>query len=251
MHTSGLPNWWGRLPPEAPEDFMSSGRAHYWLAKMDQVFLFDPGTYRDYSNSGYLLLGEIIERVTQSRFEDALSNLVLSRFGALTSTMEDPRKPRGDYAKGYELNNNTLVETGYEPMPFAAGGLRSSVNDMQSFSDALFGGILIKRSSLRRMVAHAKLKDGRPVEDGLYVAPGAPPPQSFDDTQELGYGLGVNTWVQSGERFYSHAGLISGFGSYWIHSPRTKTSAIILANTHGGTNPLHEDLRAGLRAIPS
>ena len=249
-HTSGLPNWWGRLPPEAPDEFMSSGQAHIWLAKMDPVFLFEPGTYRDYSNSGYLLLGEIIERVTGSSFEAALSKLVLSRFGALTTTLENPRKPLAGFAKGYQNNNGHLVETGFEPMPFAAGGLRSSVNDLQSFSDALFSGRLLKAESLRSMLAHAQLKDGRPVEDGLYVVPGATPPQSFADTQELGYGLGVNTWVQSGERFYSHAGLISGFGGYWIHAPRTKTSAIILANTQGGTNSLHEDLRTGLRGLP-
>ncbi len=248
-HTAGIPNWWGRMPSHAPAEFMSSGKAHYWLAQMDQVSLFKPGTFRDYSNSGYLLLGEIIEQVTGLSFEDALKDLVLSRFGALTTEMENPHDPKPGWAKGYINQNGKLSEANFEPMPFAAGGLRSSVNDLQSFSDALFTGRILSDESRRAMFAHAKLDDGRRVEDGLYVAPGAEPPQIFEDTQELGYGLGVNTWVQSGERFYSHAGLISGFGSYWIHAPRTGISAVILANTQGETNPVHEPLRMGLRNI--
>ena len=248
-HTAGIPNWWGRLPADAPDEFMSSGEAHLWLARMDQISLFEPGTFRDYSNSGYLLLGEIIERVTGLPFQAALEELVLSRFGALTTEMENPHTPKQGWAKGYENQNGRLIETGFEPMPFAAGGLRSSLNDLQSFSDALFTGQLLKKESLDMMLAHAKLEDGRPVEDGLYIAPGAEPPQVFEDTTELGYGLGVNTWVQSGERFYSHAGLISGFGSYWIHAPRTGISAVILTNTQGGTSPAHESVRSALRRI--
>ena len=60
---------------------------------------------------------------------------------------------------------------------------------------------------------------------------------------EFGYGLGINTWVQSGERFYSHSGLIDGFSAYLIHAPRTLTSVAVLSNTQDGTAAMGQLIR--------
>ncbi|MBL4870404.1 MAG: beta-lactamase family protein [Robiginitomaculum sp.] len=249
-HTSGIPNWWGRLPHTAPDDFMSSGLAHQWLAKMNVVYLFDPGTQWDYSNSGYLLLGEIIERVTHTSYNDAVKRLVLSKVGAGATEIENPALRSPLWAKGYQSIGGSLLRAKSISLPFAAGGLRSTLHDLLAFSDAVFHGHFLSSLSLAAMTSHATTTDDRPVGDALYVASGGVPEIHPPEVTEMGYGLGINTWVQSGERFYSHAGLIEGFGSYLIFAPRTQTTAVILSNSFRGTASLHEQLRELLIAAP-
>ena len=126
-HTSGIANWWGRLPDDAPEDFMNTGQAYEWLSKMEPIFSFEPGTMREYSNSGYVLLGQIIEMVTGKSLNDALQYFVLSRVGAGATFLEDAPKKLPDWAAGYDLDAGRLVSAQYVPPPFAAGGLRANL----------------------------------------------------------------------------------------------------------------------------
>ena len=122
---------------------------------------------------------------------------------------------------------------------------------MLAFGDAVFEGALLEPSTRARMTAHATVVDGRKVEDALYTPPGSPPASLPPNVSEMGYGLGVNTWVQSKERFYSHAGAIDGFGSYFLHAPRTGTTIALLANTSQGTAELHEPIRRLLVRAPN
>ncbi len=246
-HTSGLANWWGRLPTGAPEDFMDRPDPHKVLAKMRQPFLFTPGTMRSYSNSGYLLLGEIIEKITASPFDDWLRTALLSRCGASGMELERTGMTAPDWATGYfpGSSRDRVVGT---PMPFAAGGLRSNLHDVLAFSDALFHGKLLSGPSFQKMVAHARVRDGRLVQDAMYDSPQAPAEPWPSEVTEFGYGLGINTWIQSGERFYSHAGLIDGFSAYLIHAPRTQTTVAVLSNAQDGTLSMRQTIRDTLIA---
>ena len=100
-HTSGLANWWGRLPEGAPQDFMDRPKPHLTLAQMREPFLFAPGSMRSYSNSGYVLLGEIIEQVTGAAFDDWLRDELLSRCGASGITLERTGETSPNWAEGY------------------------------------------------------------------------------------------------------------------------------------------------------
>ena len=247
-HTSGIANWWGRLPDGTPDDFMNSGRAHEWLGLMTPVYNFEPGTLREYSNSGYVLLGEIIEKATGTSLDRALREYVFSRVGASSTFVELRQSPTKDWALGYTPSLRTAQNV---PPPFGAGGLRATAHDVLAFADALFLGPLLEPQNQARMVAHAKVRDGRPVGDAMYVAPGSSPEPQPPSTTEMGYGLGINTWVQAGERFYSHAGLIDGFSSYLVHAPRTGTTAVLLSNTFQGTAPLHQAVRQSMIDAPT
>ena len=241
-HTSGLANWWGRLPDDVPHDFMSRPLPHRALMRMESPFLFEPGTMRSYSNSGYVLLGEIIEQVTENRFEDWLSSALLFRCGADGVELERNGQSAASWAAGYVWNNGHDEAIG-TPMPFAAGGLRSNLHDVLAFSDALFHGKLLTAPSLQSMVAQARVNDGRLVQDVMYDSPQAPAEPWPEQVTEFGYGLGVNTWVQSGERFYSHSGLIDGFSAYLIHAPRTLSTVAILSNSQNGTSGFGQQIR--------
>ena len=247
-HTSGVGNWWGRLPADAPADFLNSGDAHRWLARMDPVFDFAPGTLRSYSNSGYILLGEVIAKAASLQTGAAIDALVLSRVGAGASYLEGERDLRRNQAKGYAQNASGLTPVGYVSPPFTAGGMRASLHDLLAFGDALFLGPLLDTPTRTDMLAHARVADGRRVEDAMHHPEGVEPEPRPQDVSELGYGLGLNTWVQAGDRFYSHGGLIDGFGAYFLHAPRTGVTVAILSNATGGTSPLHEPIRQALIA---
>ncbi|MEL7110460.1 MAG: serine hydrolase domain-containing protein [Pseudomonadota bacterium] len=239
-HTSGLANWWGRLPADVPADFMDRSEPHRALASMRDAFLFEPGTMRSYSNSGYVLLGEIIEKVAGTKYEDWVNGALLSRCGASGMILERTGDMGSNWATGYYPSGEPVTET---PMPFAAGGYRSNLHDILAFSDALFHGQLLSSSSLSDMVTQARVNDGRLVQDAMYDASDAPAEAWPQNTTEFGYGLGINTWVQSGERFYSHSGLIDGFSAYLIHAPRTQTTVAVLSNSQNGTAGFGQAIR--------
>ena len=133
-------------------------------------------------------------------------------------------------------------------MPFAAGGLRSNLHDVLAFSDALFHERLLTNASSRKMFAHARVQDGRLVQDAMYDSPQAPAEDWPQNVTEFGYGLGINTWVQSEERFYSHSGLIDGFSAYLIHAPRTQMTVAVLSNSQDGTSGFGQLIRDELIA---
>ena len=220
-----------------------------WLARMDTPFLFDPGTMRSYSNSGFIVLGKVLERAEDKNLQHILKSYVLDRVGANETGFEHKGDAGENWSKGYQSNWLGLEEAPLVPPPYAAGGLRSNLHDQLAFSDALFLGPLLEADSKKRMFSHARVSDGRLVQDAMYTAPRAEPESMPPDTSELGYGLGINTWVQLGERFYSHAGLIDGFSSYLLHAPRTGVSVSILSNTFQGTAELNEHARTLLRGI--
>jgi D-alanyl-D-alanine carboxypeptidase len=250
QHTSGLANWWGRMPANTPNDFMNRSDAVTWLARMKNPFLFAPGTMRSYSNSGFVVLGKVLEQVEKAPLGQILDFYVLDRVGAAKTGFERARRQKDIWATGYQAGWSGFSEAPLVPPPYAAGGLRSTLHDQLAFSDALFLGPLLEAETKQRMLAHAKVRDGRLVQDAMYVAPGAEPEPMPENTSELGYGLGINTWVQLGERFYSHGGLIDGFSSYLLHAPRTGISVSILANTFQVTAELNEHARSLLRALP-
>jgi len=250
QHTSGLANWWGRLPEHTSDDFMNGEDAVSTIANMPNLFLFEPGTMRSYSNTGYVLLGKILEKNQGRNLDSILQTTVLQRVGADNTQLENSVQSKENWAKGYETSLLGFEEAAYVPPPQAAGGLRSTLHDQLAFGDALFLGPLLEPATKLKMFRHARVSDGRLVQDAMYDSPEAPAERPQSDTTELGYGLGINTWVQLGERFYSHGGLINGFTSYLLHAPRTGVTISILSNTFQGPGDLNEQARSLLRNLP-
>ena len=137
-----------------------------------QRFDFAPGERFSYSNSGYLLLGLVIEKVTGGTYASYLDEHVFERAG-LRQTSYCPDKPGPGQARGYDIANGALVDAQPIEMavPFAAGGLCSTVGDLLAWSEALRE----RTGRLRRVLpddddAH---RDGRRDHRALRVRPRA------------------------------------------------------------------------------
>ena len=207
-HTSGIPDFLNTLPdfagyagpPLTPLQII----AHF----RDVPLEFAPGTTWKYSNSGYFLLGYIIEQVSGLSYEAFLQKNILTPLN-LSDT-------------GYNHNSNgvaigymDITETPAEPedpsLPYAAGALYSTVEDMNRWEQALTTNALLPATSRAEMFATQ------------VAIPDAPP-------MDAGYGYGFVIGTDSGRPIIWHNGAISGFISIEARYPVDDVTVIILGN---------------------
>jgi D-alanyl-D-alanine carboxypeptidase len=246
-HTSGIPNWWeGGMPKDEPKDFPMCKEPHLFLQNMRTTSFFEPGTKHCYSNSGYVLLGEIIELVSGMKYEKYLQENIFIKANMKHTEVEYSPNAKSNWAKGYKQNSptdTTFSDPDIYAMPFAAGALRSNAQDMINFIDALYKGKLVKKSTLNLMTKYAKTKNGIPVYDAMFFPNNFTPPPSPNHIKKYGYGLGFNLMEVYNEPIVWHSGGIAGFNSILVYIPKSKTKLIFLANTENGIIPIWEDLQ--------
>ncbi|MYM21076.1 serine hydrolase [Duganella sp. FT135W] len=165
---------------------------------------FEPGSRWDYSNSGYVLLGMLIEKVSGVTYEQFVQQniftpLQMKDSGYDTNAAIIPRRAAGYASLGQELSNAEFI---HMSVPYAAGALYSTTRDLLRWQNALYEGRLLSLSSVRAMTT--------PV-----------PP---------GYGLGLMIMDGPEGKRYFHAGEIEGFSTLSSYRPDEKISVIILSN---------------------
>ncbi len=128
----------------------------------DRPLEFEPGSDWDYSNSGYYLLGLIIEKISGKTYEEFLKDNVFEPLGMKNSGVDDNRTILSNKATGYYLNDESLIQCGYVDMNpvFSSGGMYSTVEDMNLWTEGLFGGRLIKKASIEKMITPYKNQYG-------------------------------------------------------------------------------------------
>lgn len=141
-HTSGLPDFAGLpLPgcpgPTAVRDTLS--------AIAERPLDFAPGTQFRYSNSGYLALGSIIERISGESYDKFLDEQIFGPLGMHDSGYDWPNRILHGRASGYDYEGDTRVNASFNDMqrPQAAGGVYSTVWDMAKWDQALYRNLLI------------------------------------------------------------------------------------------------------------
>jgi D-alanyl-D-alanine carboxypeptidase len=115
---------------------------------------FAPGEGVRYSNTGYILLGLIVEEATAQPFADRLRQQILDPLG-LTDTFFAATEPvPGETVQGYHLFGGDLVNVSATHLSaqWAEGGMVSTTRDLMRFGDALFGGELLAPASLEEML---------------------------------------------------------------------------------------------------
>ncbi len=151
-HTSGVPNytdWPGvflrRTSPISPTELMD-------LFK-DKPLEFEPGTQFHYSNSGYIILGAIIEKVSGQSYEAFLHHEILKPLGMNSSGYGRREAAHPGRAEGYTEESGILVDA--TPIDFSvlhtAGALYSTVGDMNLWNRALYTDKILTRESIREM----------------------------------------------------------------------------------------------------
>jgi CubicO group peptidase (beta-lactamase class C family) len=205
-HTSGIPSFTSfsdynelQTRPVTPEQLVARFR--------DKPLEFQPGEKWKYSNSGYALLGYLLEKISGQKYCDFLqqnifTSLAMHDSGCDSNSMILPRR-----ASGYTPGPLGLENAGYIDMtvPFSAGELYSTTGDMLRWQQALFGGKLLNPTSLKKMTTPFK--------------------------ESYGFGLEIQT-IKGHERI-SHGGGINGFNTFEAWYPQEKLSIIVLSNVNG------------------
>jgi D-alanyl-D-alanine carboxypeptidase len=209
-HTSGIPSYtdipgFGRvITLDLPHDSLLA------MVGRDSL-MFAPGSGFYYNNSGYYMLGVLIEKVTGQKYGDYLTQHLFEPLG-LHSTYYCATAPLIKHrAQGYATEKGKLVNASYIDMglPFAAGSLCSTVGDLVKWEHALFSGKVVSATSLAQMTTPAKLTSNRPMP----------------------YGFGLAPDTVGGHRAVGHGGGINGFISHEEIYPSDSLTVVVLANT--------------------
>ncbi len=213
-HTSGIRNytalgarWFAVQPLELSHDELVA-------LFRDEPFDFEPGAGWSYSNSGYYLLGMVIEAVTGKGYDEFLEETFFRPL-ALEETRycwEGPLIPRR--ARGYAFTPEGFRNAPPLGMsqPGAAGAICSSSRDLAVWDQALREGRVVSEEGYRRMTT----PEGLPEE-------GAP-----------AYGFGLIRSGTGPREAVGHSGGINGFSSHLVYYPEADLTVAILANTPGG-----------------
>jgi CubicO group peptidase (beta-lactamase class C family) len=225
-HTSGLPAHAGANPRYLEElekrkrrdafadadalDYFTPQERLQYLAELPLAF--EPGTQHAYNQTGFILLGMLIERLGGSPFPALVAQEIFRPLGMATACFGDSRvvvrgRPAGAYSRqhGNQLQNWLWP---YAPSDYPAAGLNASAVDVAKFFQALDGDSLLSQQSRTRMWQPAALRDGQVVR----------------------YGLGWSVYELSGMRAVGH----EGGGCCWVvHMPSQRLSVIALSNLAG------------------
>ena len=197
QHTSGLPEYADQIAADAfaVQDLYVSPRDMLDVA-LDKPALFAPGERWEYSNTNYLTLGLLIERITQRPLFEQIDERIVQPLGLHHTYLPETgeREIRGEHALGYhidptgELRDITALDTSWA---WSAGAIVASPSDLNRFMQALLAGDLTSDAAL------AEMKTTVPSGDELWP--------------EATYGLGLQGYPLScGGVAWGHGGDIPG-----------------------------------------
>jgi D-alanyl-D-alanine carboxypeptidase len=210
-HTSGIPSYtkagerWQALAP------FENGTEKLLALVADRALEFEPGTRFSYGNTGYLLLGLLIEAVTGQSYDAYLRQFVL-RPAVLEKTFPcPPRRLVPKRAHGYAIEHGVLVRARYLAISnaFASGDLCSTAADVVRWQRALWSGRVSSTASIRSMTTSDVLVDGARIQ----------------------YGLGIGVSSQRGHSVWFHGGRIPGYTSQVTHYPDDDLTIAVLTNS--------------------
>jgi len=227
-HTSGIPNY-----TSAPNFFKDKSRNPSTPEELVKTFSglpleFNPGEKFSYSNSGYFLLGYIIEKTTGKSYEQYLQETILTPLKMVNSGYDHSDVILKNRAAGYEKRGKKIINAPYLDMsiPYAAGSLYSTVEDLYLWDQALYTNQLLSSKSMESLF-NSYIKAGK----GFY-----------------GYGWFIeeaNNGTSGKVKAIQHGGGINGFNTIIYRIPSNKNLIVLLNNT-GGTalNEMTESIRA-------
>lgn len=248
-HVSGIHNYTSApdfMTNESVRNESTAGMVAY-IARQRPLFDFEPGTAWSYSNSGFLLLGAVIEKVTGQSYAQFVRANIFEPLGLDHTRVDDLAEIVPHRASGYDKAAQTptgFANAGYIAMGAAAsaGAIRSTGEDLLAWHAALLGGKLLKPESLAMMLAPGRLGDGRLASAARVGAKGEPVTSD--------YGFGITVGRQKGRRTIGHGGAINGFNSSIETYPDDKLTVVMLVNTTGAVPTAAEPILDAVFASP-
>lgn len=218
-HTSGIPSFTGfpdyaKLEPfpVTPEQLVARFR--------DKPLEFEPGSNWNYSNSGYVLLGYLIEKITGGTYQKFLNDNIFTPLGMKDSGYDSNTAIVLRHASGYVHKPAGFEHAGFINMtiPFSAGGLYSTTEDLLKWEQGLFGGKVLNPASLKKMTTPFKHN----------------------------YAFGLQVENRNGRKVIDHGGGIEGFNTELEYFPKDQLTVAVLGNVNG---PAPTQIAAQLAAV--
>jgi CubicO group peptidase (beta-lactamase class C family) len=218
-HTSGYPDYY-------PLDFVDRRMLEattadkvihdYAGGKLD----FEPGTRWSYSNTGFTILGRVVEKVSGEPLATFLEKRIFAPLGMRHSSFV-PRQDQSGLARGYTafaLGAPEVARVESEGWLDAAGGIYSTASDLARWDLAFVSGKVLKPESYQLMTTPRRLANGKSTN----------------------YACGLSITDVGGETILQHSGAVSGFLAFNAMVPRTKSAVILLANSEDvSPRPVH------------
>ena len=200
QHTSGLPEYTDTVPGRSDifqiKDHYAQPRDLLDTA-LSKPAAFEPGTQWAYTNTNYVVLGMLIERVSQRPVGEQIDQRIIKRLGLSHTYLpgNGEKKIRGSHPQGYHINGEGKLEDVTEmdaSLPWAAGAMVSTPTELNTFFQAVFDGRLLTQASIDEM------KKGVDTGSGGMV-----------------YGLGLfGTPLSCGGTSWGHGGGIFGYETH-------------------------------------
>ncbi len=161
----------------------------------DQPMDFEPGTKWSYSNSGYILLGKIIEVASGMTYPQYLREKIFLPLELNHSSYDSTHLVIRDRIKGYAKGDQGFENAEYLSMtqPYAAGSLISTVEDLYKWTLGIRSGKIIKRENLEKAFIPCKTSDGKPTNYGYGWMMG-----EIDGSKVILHGGGINGFLTLG-----------------------------------------------------
>ncbi len=211
-HTSGIASY-----TEIPEFWSLSIESHPRDSLLRLVetkpFLFEPGERLIYNNTGYFILGLVIEKASEQPYADYLKTVFFDPLGMKDTYYCSQSEVVPGKVYGYNYSESGLEQKPYldHTWPYAAGSLCSSAADLLKWMEALHSGRVLTPEEYREITQPSNLNDGSPLR----------------------YAMGLDNYSDYGHRQIGHGGGIHGFLSETRYYPDDDLYVICLVNTTG------------------
>jgi len=174
------------------------------------TFDFAPGTAYRYNNTGYVLLGMVIEKASGQKYAKYLDAQFFKPLGLKQTSYCPSKTSDPTFALGYSKGPNGTVRAQFLDLshPFSAGALCSTVGDFVKWQRALDGGKVVSRASYALMSSADTLNNGR----------------------KINYGFGLVPGMFNGHQTISHTGGINGFATAATYVPDDSLSIVVFTN---------------------
>jgi CubicO group peptidase (beta-lactamase class C family) len=217
-HTSGIHSYTEKaefLPsvtaPIKPEDLVRSIQG--------DSYDFDPGKQWKYNNSGFFLLGYLVERVSGQPYGEYLRKTFFEPLGMNDTGVHEATAILKHEAAGYSMIGGKLSKALNWDMSRAggAGALYSTVGDLYRWNEGVFGGKVLKPETLKKAFTPVKTAE-----------------EPAGKAKQEGYGYGWSIQRTQGLEEIGHGGGLNGFATYLMRLPKEKLTVVVLTNCQPG-----------------
>ena len=212
-HTSGLPDYYemGKY-----QDSMTNEMVFKVILDLKQLD-FPPGQQYAYSNTGYVLLSLLIERVTKDTFRKFVRWQIFDAIGMENSEVVDGTQSKmPNRARGFTSNG---VSDDYNALTTGAGGIYSELDDLFLWDQAWYKGPLVKKETLVEAYHPAKLNDG--------------------SLSYYGFGWRLD---EENPNIVQHSGSLEGFRTYLYRDMEHRITIILLSNYSNDVSALKDEV---------